>query len=121
MITLCEIGEVFFRLLDTNVFPCKVRVINIYRAVRTPCHQNLKYENFTSSFGGLRQRIAPMSVLHLQDDNFLIQPIKSLICNVVVAVGDRFFNSLLLSNWNARGPGDTKTYDERASEDSPLK
>ena len=75
----------------------------IFTAVRTPCHQNLKYENFTSSFGGLRQRIAPMSVLHLQDDNFLIQPIKSLICNVVVAVGDRFFNSLLLSNWNARG------------------
>lgn len=77
----------------------------IFTAVRTPCHQNLKYENFTSSFGGLRQGIAPMSVLHLQDDNFLIQSIKSLICNVVVAVavGDRFFNSLLLSNWNARG------------------
>ena len=75
----------------------------IFNAVRTSCHQNLKYENFTSSFGGLRQRIAPMSVLHLQDDNFLIQPIKSLICNVVVAVGDRFFNSLLLSNWNAGG------------------
>lgn len=75
----------------------------IFTAVGMPCHQNLKYENFTSSFGALRQRIAPMSVLHLQDDNFLIQPIKSLICNVVVAVGDRFFNSLLLSNWNARG------------------
>lgn len=30
MITLCEIGEVLFPLLDTNVFPCKVRDINIY-------------------------------------------------------------------------------------------
>ena len=41
---------------------------------------NLKYENFTSSFGRLIQRIAPKSVF------FLIQPIKSLICGLVVAV-----------------------------------
>ena len=83
-------------------FLVKLEIL-IFTAVGTPYHQNLKYENYTSPFGGLRQRIAPMSVPHLQDDNFLIQPIKSLICNVDVAVADRFFNSLLLSNWNAGG------------------
>ena len=47
----------------------------------------VKYENFTSSFGILCQTIAPKSVPHVQHDYFfLIQPIKSLICGVVVAV-----------------------------------
>ena len=32
--------------------------------------QNLKYENFTSSFGRLRQNIAPKSVPHVQHDYF---------------------------------------------------
>ena len=34
------------------------------------CRQNLKYENFTSSFGRLRQNIAPKSVLRVQHDYF---------------------------------------------------
>ena len=47
----------------------------------------VKYENFTSSFGRLRQKIAPKNVPHVQHDYFvLIQPIKSLICGVAVAV-----------------------------------
>ena len=47
----------------------------------------VKYENFTSSFGRLCQKTAPKSVSHVQHDYFfLIQPIKSLICGVVVAV-----------------------------------
>ena len=31
---------------------------------------NLKYENFTSSFGRLRQKVALKSVLHVQNDYF---------------------------------------------------
>ena len=53
------------------------------------CRHNLKYENFTSSFARLRQNIAPKSVLHAARAarlSFFIQPIKSLICGVVVDV-----------------------------------
>ena len=50
------------------------------------CCHNLKYENFTSSFARLRQNIEPKSVLHVHAArlSFFIQPIKSLICGVVV-------------------------------------
>ena len=42
---------------------------------------------FTWSFGRLRQNIAPKSVPHMQHDVFLfVQPIKSLLCSVVVDV-----------------------------------
>jgi len=34
------------------------------------CRPNLKYGNFTLSFGGLRQKIAPKSVPHVQHDYF---------------------------------------------------
>ena len=34
------------------------------------CRQNLKYENFTSTFGRLRQTFAPESVPHVQHDYF---------------------------------------------------
>ena len=51
----------------------------------------LPTESFTSSFGRLRQKIAPKSVQHVQHDYFsLIQPIKSLICGVVVLAGGSF-------------------------------
>ena len=54
-----------------------------FTAVSSRCRQSLKYENFTSSLGN----IAIKSVLHVQHDYFfLIQPIKSLICGVAVAV-----------------------------------
>ena len=33
-------------------------------------HGNCKYENFTSSFGRLRQEIAPKSVPHVHNDSF---------------------------------------------------
>ena len=32
--------------------------------IRSRCRQNLKYENLRSSFGRLRQKIAPKSVPH---------------------------------------------------------
>ena len=83
--TSYRIGEVHFRLLGTNGFHVKTKNER-FTAASSRCRQNLKYENLTSSFGRLRQNIAPKSVLHEQhDDFFLVQPIKSLICGVVVA------------------------------------
>ena len=41
-----------------------------FTAASLRCRQNLKYENFTSSFGRLRQNIAPKSVPHVQHDYF---------------------------------------------------
>ena len=41
-----------------------------FTAACSRCRQNLKYANFTSSFGRLRQNIAPKSVLHVQHDYF---------------------------------------------------
>ena len=86
LVTSNKIGEVYFRLLGTKDFHLKGENER-YSAVGSRCWQNLKYENFTSSFGRLRQKIAPKSVPHVQHDYFSFsQPIKSLICGVVVAV-----------------------------------
>ena len=41
-----------------------------FTPVGSRCRQNLKYENFTSSFGRLRQNIATKSVPHVQHDCF---------------------------------------------------
>ena len=41
-----------------------------YSACGSRCCQNFKYEIFTSSFGRLRQQIAPKSVPHVQHDYF---------------------------------------------------
>ena len=41
-----------------------------FTAVSSCCCQNLKYENFTSSFGTLRQNIAPKIMPHLQQGYF---------------------------------------------------
>ena len=57
-----------------------------FTAAGLRCRQNLKYENFTSSFGRLRQKIAPKSVPLVRTIFFFIQPIKSLVCGVVVVV-----------------------------------
>ena len=85
-ITLYKIGGVHFRLLGTVGFHVKAKNER-FTAVSSRCRQNLKYENFMSSFGRLRQNIAPKSVPHVQHDYFFfIQPIKSLICGVVVNV-----------------------------------
>ena len=77
---------------------------------RSRCCPNLKFDNFTSSFGWLHQKIAPKGVPHdyfssLNQSNhwlvacgtkkctaraawlfFLIQPIMLLICDVVVVI-----------------------------------
>ena len=63
LITLYKIGGVYFRLLGTNGFHVKAKSER-FTAASSRCCQNLKYENFTSSFGRLRQNIAPKSVPH---------------------------------------------------------
>ena len=87
LVTYYKIGEVYFRLLGTNGFHIKAETER-FSAVGSRCRQNLKYENFTSSFGKLRQKSVPKSVPHVQHDYFSLfnQSIKSLVCGVVVAV-----------------------------------
>ena len=68
-----------FRFLGTNGYHVKAKN-DRFNATSSRCRQNLKYENFImASFGRLRQIITSKSVPH-------VQPIKSLICGVVVAV-----------------------------------
>ena len=85
LVALYKISEVYFRLLGTYGIHAKAKKER-FSAAGFRCRQNLKYENFTSSFGRLRQNIAPKSVRLF----FLIQPIKSMICGVVA---DAFFVS----------------------------
>ena len=108
LVTLHKIGEVYFRFLGTNGFHVKAENEQ-FTAAGSRCRQNLKYENFTSSSGRLRlkncneKRVARAAQLF-----FLIQPIESLICGVVVviAVAVVVLNSLMGSlrnddgNWN---------------------
>ena len=56
-----EIGEVSFRLLGTNDFQRKAENER-FSAVGSRCRQDLKYENFMSSFGRLRQKFSIKSV-----------------------------------------------------------
>ena len=59
----------YFRLLGTNGFHVKTKSER-FTATSPRCRQNFKYENFTSSFGRLRQNIAAKSVPHVQHDCF---------------------------------------------------
>ena len=69
LVTLYEIGEAYFRLLGTKSF--RVQGENErFTAAGSRCRWNLKYENFTSSFGRLREKITQKSVLHVQHDFF---------------------------------------------------
>ena len=80
----------YLSLLGTNGFVC------LFITADSRCRQNLKYENFTSSFGRLRQKFAPKSVPHVQYDYFSsFNQSNQLICGVVVAA--RFLNSLMFS------------------------
>ena len=94
--TLYKIGEVRFRLLGTNGLDAAIVKNERFTPACSRCPRNLKNENFTSSFGKLRKKSEPKRVLHVELDLFfLIQPIKSLICGVVVAVLVSRLNSLL--------------------------
>ena len=84
LVTLKKIDEVHFRLLDTNGYHVKAKNKR-FTAASSRCHQNL-----TINMKDCVEKIALERVLHVQQDYFsLIQPIKSLICGVVV------FNSLI--------------------------
>ena len=74
LITLYKIGELHFRLLGTNSFHVKAESERS-TAASLRCRQNLKYENFTSSFGRLRQNIATKSVQH---DYFSWTPVNRI-------------------------------------------
>ena len=69
LVTLYEIGEVYFRLLRTNGFHVKPENER-FTVTGSRCRRDLKYENLASSFGRLRQKIAPKSVSHVQNDYF---------------------------------------------------
>ena len=64
-----KIGWVHFRFLGMNGFHVKEKNER-FTAVSTRCCQNLKYENFMSSFARLRQNIALKRVPHVQYDYF---------------------------------------------------
>ena len=66
---LYKIGEVHFRLFGTNGLHAKAKSER-FTAAGSCCRQNLKYEDFMSSFGRLRQNGAPKSVPHVQHDYF---------------------------------------------------
>ena len=68
-VTLIKITDVQSRLLSTNGFRSKEKNER-FTAARSRYCQNLNNEHFTSSFGRLRQIIAPKSVPHVQHDYF---------------------------------------------------
>ena len=84
LITLYKIGELHFRLLGTSGFHVKAKSER-FTAATPRCRQNLKYEKFhvvvlqTTSKHCTKKRAAGATRLF-----FFIQPIKSLICGVVV-------------------------------------
>ena len=82
LITLNKIGGVYFRLLGKNGFHVKAKNER-FTAESFRCRQNLKYEKLTSSFGKhcTKKRAARAARLF-----FFIQPIKSMICGVLIDV-----------------------------------
>ena len=76
----CKMGEVHFRLLGTNGFHAKAKTER-FATAGSRCRQTLKNENFTTSKNCTKKRAARAARLF-----FLVQPIKALICGVVVAV-----------------------------------
>ena len=84
---LYKIGGVHFRLLGTNSFHVKAKNERFTAASSRCRQQNLKYENFhvvvwqTTSKHCTKERAAHAARLFL-----FVQPIKSLLCGVVVDV-----------------------------------
>ena len=67
---LYRIGELHFRLLGTNSFYVLKAKNERFTAASSRYRQNLKYENFTLSFGRICRKIVPKSVPHVQHDYF---------------------------------------------------
>ena len=93
-----KIGEVHFRLLGTN--GCYLRAKNErVTAACSGCRQNLKYENFTWSFGRQPQKFAPKKraarAVRLFSVSVFIQlPIKSLIWALSMPLPSSFLKHL---------------------------
>ena len=68
LVTLCKISEVHFRLFGTNGFHVKAKCQRL-TAAGSRCHENLKNESLTSSFGRLRQKIGPWGDMCLRVTN----------------------------------------------------
>ena len=64
-----KIGKMHFRLLGMNDFHVKAKNER-FTAADSRFRQKFKNANLASSFGGLRQKIAPKSVPHVQHDYF---------------------------------------------------
>ena len=64
-----KIGKMHFRLLGMNGFHVKAKKER-FTAAGSRCHRKFKNATLASSFGGLRQKIAPKSVPHVQHDYF---------------------------------------------------
>ena len=64
-----KIGKMHFRLLGMNGFHVKEKNER-FTAAGSHCRQKFKNANLASSFGGLRKKIAPKSVPHVQHDYF---------------------------------------------------
>ena len=71
LFTLYKVAEVHSRLLGTNGFHAKARNKG-FTAAGSCCRQNLKYENFRSPFGRLRQKIALKSVIFPHSTNQIV-------------------------------------------------
>ena len=87
LVALYKIGKVHYRLLGTN--GCRVKVKNERFTAAGWRRQNIKYQYFMSSFGRLRQKKKKRNKKRAaRAARFisLIQPIKSLIFGVVIAV-----------------------------------
>ena len=68
-VTLFEMDEVSFHLTGTKEFHEKPENER-FTSAGLCCLQSLKFDNFTLSFDGLRQRNILKCVPHVQHDNF---------------------------------------------------
>ena len=83
LVTGYKIGEGYVRLLGTDGFHVKAENER-FNAEGWCCRQDLKYENFTSSFGRLRHISTKKRAARAARLFSFIQPIKSLIFGVDV-------------------------------------
>ena len=85
LVTSYEMGEVSFHLIGANGFHIKAENEG-FSPVGSRCHQNIKYENFRSSFSRLRQKNCIRKLAGRTARFFLF-----LICNVDVSSCRRGF------------------------------
>ena len=79
-VAMNKMDEMYFHLIGTNDYRVMQNMEDLL-----PAHH--KFEDFTSSFGRLRQKnCTKKRAACAARLLFLIQPIKSLICGVVIGV-----------------------------------